>query len=363
MPATDAAAQVTSIFRSDDDGATWNPLPSAPPVGSILALYLDPLQDDWIVLGTDAGIWVSADGGENWIAPNVDIESSDDPLHAYAIVADPDAPERLWVTTDRGLLLSEDVGQSWHLLTSEAPTMVALAAEPGPDGPILYGGGSDGLFRGLEGGNVWESVSESVEGSVLTLAVGPDGTLLVGTTSGLYERDPESDGYRAIRGLPRGATRAIATLADRRVLAGIGSHVYVRADGWSKLGTLPLSGTGDPPIVTGFISVGEGPILVATDRGLFSSETWRLVPEFADLADVEIGPATRDPRASNRLFLAVSDVAHAVAFARVGIEFGADVESVADDRTALVIGVLFIVGAILAVAYLTKPRPPAAGPS
>jgi photosystem II stability/assembly factor-like uncharacterized protein len=62
-----AAGWQTGIWRSADDGKQWAPFWSAPGIGVIFCVYVDPRNPDHLLVGTDGqGIFESFDQGRQW---------------------------------------------------------------------------------------------------------------------------------------------------------------------------------------------------------------------------------------------------------------------------------------------------------
>ena len=72
-----SAQQQAGLFRSADGGATWVQLGSGYPLDNtgnaldlanylINAVIVDPDQPNILYLGSSAGVWLSADSGQNW---------------------------------------------------------------------------------------------------------------------------------------------------------------------------------------------------------------------------------------------------------------------------------------------------------
>lgn len=57
----------THVFRTTDYGATWTSLAKEPLEGFAHAIEQDPVNPDLLYLGTELGLWVSLDGGEQWV--------------------------------------------------------------------------------------------------------------------------------------------------------------------------------------------------------------------------------------------------------------------------------------------------------
>ncbi len=112
-----------------------------------------------------APLLASADGGVTW--------SEGASIQAYAVVPDPNVPDRLYATTPDGMLVSADAGQSFSSL-ADTPLLYLLAA-PSDVAGALVGVDVEGVVwvRSAEGGP-W-SDRGSVEGTAYALTTGADG--------------------------------------------------------------------------------------------------------------------------------------------------------------------------------------------
>lgn len=204
--------QPTGIYRSDDDGRTWQVVSSGPGV-AVNALAVHPANQTVVYAGTSGGpattthtLWRSVNGGQTWQSFTLGL-----PADAYGMIptvtalsVDPNQPGVLYVGTDgqgvyrfdegrnsyellggvslynahvdglvvgpdsrvyaltgEGLFVSE--GQAWKKLESLPELAVSLAVAPG-DPQVLYAGGaSTGAFRATDGGQTWERVSNGLE--------------------------------------------------------------------------------------------------------------------------------------------------------------------------------------------------------
>jgi photosystem II stability/assembly factor-like uncharacterized protein len=54
------------LYRTDDYGKSWKNLAGKEVRGHALAIEQDPANRDLLFLGTEAGLWISADGGGHW---------------------------------------------------------------------------------------------------------------------------------------------------------------------------------------------------------------------------------------------------------------------------------------------------------
>ncbi|EAR24708.1 group-specific protein [marine actinobacterium PHSC20C1] len=163
---TSFAGPNLGLLSSADAGESWKSVSLA---GATDFHALTVNQNDATRLyglsSDGAPLLASADGGATW--------SEGASIQAYALVADPNTPDRLFATTPEGVVVSDDAGQSFNAL-ADAPLLYLLAAAPNvPD--ALVGVDVEGAVwvRDAEAGT-W-SDRGLVEGTAYALAVGDDG--------------------------------------------------------------------------------------------------------------------------------------------------------------------------------------------
>ena len=109
-PATASAHDASSwggLFRSRDGGVTWFQANQGRLVAGALAIAVDPTDPNHLLLGTDAGLLTSHNGGLDWQA------AAGLPGAAVLAVAFDDAGRRQLAATDAGVFTSED-GSLWR---------------------------------------------------------------------------------------------------------------------------------------------------------------------------------------------------------------------------------------------------------
>ncbi len=156
------AGTTEGLFRTSDAGKTW--IRTTDPSLIVNDIYLDPTDAKHLVLATDrAGILSSHDGGTSFVSANRGFSAR----QVTSLVRDPQHPATLFagVINDKqwgGVFQSEDGGLSWVQRSAGLAGRDVFALKDSPDG-TLVAGTSHGIFR-LEGDS-WKptSFSEPVE--------------------------------------------------------------------------------------------------------------------------------------------------------------------------------------------------------
>jgi len=211
------------VFRSDDDGRTWQGVDGInehesrsrwyPGAGGMAAhrILVDPTDPErmWVAISA-AGVFRSADGGRTWVPRNEGVERTvddDGPTDigycVHCLVADPDDADRIWRQDHRGVFRTTDGGDTWERIESGLPARFgfpivrdsasgALFVVPQEsDQHRLPVGGEFRVYRSTDGGDSWHpSGTGQPAGAnyagVLRGAMDTDGSggVYLGTTSG-----------------------------------------------------------------------------------------------------------------------------------------------------------------------------------
>ena len=160
--AIDAAG---ALHASDDDGATWRPLPvSAPPNVTGIALVEQPQLQIVVSTSTEGvlaagldGRWRSANGFVNGALPTINVRSLHYEPNSGDQYVSPTGQEfqgAVYVATDAGVFKSVDGMQSWNRLTLAADIVVVTGSAAAPR--ELYAIARDGgVFRSRDLGASW----------------------------------------------------------------------------------------------------------------------------------------------------------------------------------------------------------------
>jgi hypothetical protein len=179
LPAQRGGRTPEGIFTSGDDGRTWQTVRQGADMDTLhqnfwwfgrRALAADRVDDAMYLLGDDARLWLSRDGGVQWdtaaFAPPCRRESD---CHVYGqLRAEPGHAGHLWATTGTaGLYRSTDAGESrWRQVGEfdEARAFGFGAPVGGSEHPAVYVYGraerAEGVWRSTDGGDRWELIAE-----------------------------------------------------------------------------------------------------------------------------------------------------------------------------------------------------------
>jgi photosystem II stability/assembly factor-like uncharacterized protein len=159
------AATTDSLWRSYDGGQTWHKsmlgLPASPEgmLPAVTALVVDPRQPGVLYVGTDGHGVYRFDADLNRYGYELMGGISLYRAHVNGLVVGPDG--RVYALTNEGLFVTAGEGVWQELPTPEMMTSLAVASD---DPERLYAGGvSIGLFRSTDGGQTWEQASRGIE--------------------------------------------------------------------------------------------------------------------------------------------------------------------------------------------------------
>jgi photosystem II stability/assembly factor-like uncharacterized protein len=201
----------SSLYKSTDGGASWNPAGSGLPE-SRLTLAIDPKNSSTLFAATAYGVFKSTDGGAGWSLMNsglplfnagpppfpngspyfqVDSVAIDpqDPATVYATISDESAVSRVFKTTNGGA--------SWSEAGSGLPGgtyFSVLTIDPHNPATLYAGTGTDpwngkGAFESTDSGVSWTAANSGLtDMQINNLAVAPrNGTLYAATPGRLFK--------------------------------------------------------------------------------------------------------------------------------------------------------------------------------
>lgn len=262
------------VYISDDAGATWELRSDGLPAAAVLTLAIAPTNPDVLYAGlSGAGLFRSGDRGHSWTPTSWGGAS------VPGIVIHPADPDRLYfrVAFER-VYSSDDGGAStqarWSGFTTFTEIMSLVIDGRVPE--RLFAGGTEALYRSLDGAASWQPVGPQLDGQTVYVVLiddNGDGRLMAGATKGAYESDDGGRSWRRWgRGLEDITITALVAHPSRPELVFAGTRyrgVYRSGDGgqsWRE------AGLGDLSVRALFVSPDGRWLYAATPQGFFRGE-------------------------------------------------------------------------------------------
>jgi photosystem II stability/assembly factor-like uncharacterized protein len=179
----------SGIYRTDDFGGQFRKVQGIPSTARrTRVLTMDPTDRNTVYAGTTEGLYKTTDGGDNWTrTTGADVIIND-------VYVDPGNPKHVLLATDRGgVVASEDAAVSFEASNTgfsqrQVAALLADAKTPGTVyAGVINGKSLGGVFITTDSGHTWKQQSDGLDGrDVFLLAQSEDGTLLAGTSDGVY---------------------------------------------------------------------------------------------------------------------------------------------------------------------------------
>lgn len=188
------ASACSGIYKSVDAGLQFRKVQGIPSAARrTRKLEQDAEHLDTVYAGTTEGLYRTLDGGHVWNR----LTSSD--VIVNDVYVDPHDSGHVLLATERGgVLRSEDFAATFHESNTgfSSRQVVAYAADPNHPAIVYAGVVNDkedgGVFQSVDGGAHWRQDSVGLDGrDVYSLAATPAGTLLAGTTHGIFRLQGE----------------------------------------------------------------------------------------------------------------------------------------------------------------------------
>jgi photosystem II stability/assembly factor-like uncharacterized protein len=169
-----------------------------------LVLLQDTHHLETVFAGTTEGLWRSDDSGKTWTRTTNPTTIVND------VSIDADDPRHVLIATDRGgVLSSDDGGDSFHPSNNgfSARQIVAFKRDIKNPTTLYVGVVNDkdwgGVFQSDNGAVSWTQRSDGLEGrDVFALGQAPDGTMIAGTSHGIFRLDATEEAWTRVDGIP-----------------------------------------------------------------------------------------------------------------------------------------------------------------
>ncbi len=158
------------LFRSVDGGQSYVPLPIKGTSAPVTALAIDPANSQRFFVGTSQGLYRSTDAGQSWELKSNGLVRR----VAEWVTLSPGTPGDVLLLTQEGPYLSRKGGDAWTLskqgLGALSPSKGVVAADPS----LYFVTSGDGLFRSTNQGVSWSEPAPSFDAGTQVVAVDAD---------------------------------------------------------------------------------------------------------------------------------------------------------------------------------------------
>ena len=225
--------QNSGIFRTVDDGATWQQLTG---LGQkqVWALAVWPGDSQVIAAGTPEGVFLTGDGGDTWT--RLGSPKAGGPRPVVSLAFDPDDRKTMYAGTPHLAWKTSDGGATWRRLArgmEEDSDIFSINVDPKQHNRVLAGACS-GLYRSFDGGGTWSNLRKADGEPPRTYAVvrvpGTTGLVFAGTNGGLMR---SANGGLTWQRILDETTRSIAIDPgdSRRIFVATDRGILVSEDG------------------------------------------------------------------------------------------------------------------------------------
>jgi len=212
------------IYKSRDEGQTWENLSKGMSYSRVISMAVDPAYPATVYAGTKGdAVYKSYDGGQRWVSQRVGLDSTIVTSVVNQFLFDPFDSRRLFVATTMGIFASQNGGETWQKRMDgmKEVVMVVTLALDATQPTTMYAGTSGGVYKSVNGAARWEKVNDGLvspdilESSralgVTAIQLDPHATgrLYAATLNGLYK---STDGAQSW-------TRIAQSLPDQMISA------------------------------------------------------------------------------------------------------------------------------------------------
>lgn len=187
------------LFKSLDDGSSWERNPAVELDTAIYKLSLHTTDSKTILLQTSKGVLISRDGGIVWNLLNFDI-----PTAVYDFSFSRSQPGRILAATSRGLLYSDDDGRNFKLIQGGLPVRrldQILSVPDRPEEMYVLSRDIHQMWRSVNGGVDWSEVGgDGLEGTtLLSMSVAGGQPFVVTESQGVFRLVSQVDSVESSR--------------------------------------------------------------------------------------------------------------------------------------------------------------------
>ena len=142
------------LYKSTNGGADWTNIASTSmkQTSRVGKVTIDPYDHDRILAGSGSGVYVSTNGGSTWQSPG-------ELYYVRALIADPTTANRYFIGSTTGVHVSTNGGINWTPMNDGLVSVDVHCLDFDPVNGMLYAGTeSGGVFRYSAGTGIEEDI-------------------------------------------------------------------------------------------------------------------------------------------------------------------------------------------------------------
>lgn len=145
-------------YRSMDGGKTWERRSEGLTMLDTRRLIIHPKNPSIVFCGTwGGGVFKTENGGLSWQS----VSSAPLNRRIYSMAFAQNGSEDIWVGTEQGLYKSADLGQTWDTIL-DSGKILSIAMHPGAPQQILIGRLFRGVFNSQDYGKTWSEANSGI---------------------------------------------------------------------------------------------------------------------------------------------------------------------------------------------------------
>src|SRR5437763_2431753 len=192
-----------SVFKSTDDGHTWQPLAGLEGK-SVRSMAIAPSDPNILIAGALDGVYRTRNAGQTW--QHISPETSGEIKNIESIAIDPTNPEVVYAGTWHLPWKTSDGGQRWHNIKNgiiDDSDVFSIIIDP-KQRDVVYASACSGIYKSDAAGELFHKIQGIPFSARRTRMLKQDpsnsSVVYAGTTEGLWKTSDAGKSWRRITG-------------------------------------------------------------------------------------------------------------------------------------------------------------------
>ena len=153
------------IFKTRDEGKTWENVSKGMTHSRVISLVVDPLLPANVYAGTKGdAVFKSYSGGQQWRSERTGLAGVTITSVVHELKFVPGSSQHLFAATSMGVFETEDGGEHWiKRMEGMIEVLMVVTVDIDPNQPqTMFAGTSGGVYRSLDGAKTWTKVNNGL---------------------------------------------------------------------------------------------------------------------------------------------------------------------------------------------------------